>query len=701
MRKKLTVFISVLLVLAMFCACGQVSASAEGSGLLTATGKVLATELFVKTSETEIVEEKSVDEIPEETADKAAEDPEEEPAEDEAPAEETEETTKEAEKLDLSTLKNSIFTISEEGTYELSGKLEGQIVVDADKDAKVKLILDSVEISNKEAPAIYVNKAGKLIIETADNSKNIISSSGAEHTDLDAAIYADCKLTLKGDGILKVVSRIGHGILAKDDITVKSGSIAVEAAQDGFNGKKDIKIKGGSLTISAYDDGIHADNELNISDGEIVINESYEGLEGLAVIISGGSIDIVSSDDGINAAGGKDGSGTEFDDWTEADWEEYFKDWDNNSDFESYFDEDFDNWTDEDWYKFFGEMFGDGWDDISGYFDSFDDYSDYYDYGDFDGFYGFGNDPYTQPAPTAKPKKTAMITRDSMPKQNDSSQDDAEGNDYDFGEFPGSGFGGGRPEGMPPEGFGGGHGGPGGPGGFGRENPFAVTEGAKIVISGGEIKINALGDGIDSNGSLEISGGELYISGPTSPADSAVDYASDGIISGGTVIAAGSSGMAEGFGKSSTQASILYNFDSEYKAGSEIALNDEKGNVLISYKPENDFSSVVVSAPDLESAGTYYLTVDEDEYEIEMDGVVYSNGRFGMGGKSGDIHRPGDMKPPEDFEPDEDYSCENCPENGNCQADGKTSNDKPSNDKPEYPKPSSSPKPRKPGWRDT
>lgn len=63
------------------------------------------------------------------------------------------------------------------------------------------------------------------------------------------------------------------------------------------------------------------------------------------------------------------------------------------------------------------------------------------------------------------------------------------------------------------------------------------------------------GDGIDSNGDLNVSGGEIYVSGPTSDGDSALDYDGAATITGGAIVAAGYSGMAQNFGSDSTQGS--------------------------------------------------------------------------------------------------------------------------------------------------
>ena len=65
--------------------------------------------------------------------------------------------------------------------------------------------------------------------------------------------------------------------------------------------------------------------------------------------------------------------------------------------------------------------------------------------------------------------------------------------------------------------------------GFGGDQ-FASAEGAYICISGGIININAYGDGIDSNGSFEVSGGETYLSGPVNSGNGSLDYSTTAVI---------------------------------------------------------------------------------------------------------------------------------------------------------------------------
>lgn len=65
------------------------------------------------------------------------------------------------------------------------------------------------------------------------------------------------------------------------------------------------------------------------------------------------------------------------------------------------------------------------------------------------------------------------------------------------------------------------------------------------VIKGGKLTVDARGDGLDSNGSIEMSGGVVIVNGPTENMNGALDYDGSFLISGGTLVAAGSAGMAQ------------------------------------------------------------------------------------------------------------------------------------------------------------
>ena len=157
---------------------------------------------------------------------------------------------------------------------------------------------------------------------------------------------------------------------------------------------------------------------------------------------------------------------------------------------------------------------------------------------------------------------------------------------------------------------------------------------ANINISGGIIHVNAEGDGIDSNGYLTVSGGEVYVAGPSNGGNGALDYGIAASISGGVVVAAGQSGMAQNFGTDSTQCAMLVNLDRQQAAGTEIVLLDSNGTKLVAWTTEKDYNSVVISSPDIVDGGSYTVKMGDAETEVIMDGKIYGEG-FGFGGGFG------------------------------------------------------------------
>lgn len=194
---------------------------------------------------------------------------------------------------------------------------------------------------------------------------------------------------------------------------------------------------------------------------------------------------------------------------------------------------------------------------------------------------------------------------------------------------------------------------------------FGGNQDALIEINGGTIFVDAEGDGLDSNGSLVVNGGTIFVEGPISGGDGALDYEFSATINGGTVVATGSAEMAMGFDGGS-QCFFFYNLENTQKGDSDLVLTDAQGKELLSRTIGKQYSSVVISMPDMEEDGTYQIKAGEETAEIALDGTSYSNGRngFGQGGpgqrdfdrkefESGEFE-PGDFEPgdfnPEDFE---------------------------------------------------
>ena len=178
-----------------------------------------------------------------------------------------------------------------------------------------------------------------------------------------------------------------------------------------------------------------------------------------------------------------------------------------------------------------------------------------------------------------------------------------------------------------------------------------------IRISGGTLTIiNATGrdaDGLDSNGSIYIDGGDIRISLLGDGTNNAIDYGSESggecIVTGGTILAFGGSGMAEEFSENCTQCAVLYNIGSTVEAGTLFSLLDQEGEEIISYTPECSYSSVSFSLPEMTVGETYTVVCGENSSELTMDSTAVSAGTtagekiggnagghaFGMGGMGG------------------------------------------------------------------
>ena len=154
-----------------------------------------------------------------------------------------------------------------------------------------------------------------------------------------------------------------------------------------------------------------------------------------------------------------------------------------------------------------------------------------------------------------------------------------------------------------------------------------------IEISGGNIYVQAGGDGIDSNGSIAISGGYTVVCGPTQGDTSVLDYNSEGTITGGTFIGTGGAGMAESF--TSTSQGLIAISVGNQSAGSTVSLKDGSGNVIAETTPELGYAVVYISTEDMTQGGTYQLSAGTYSESITLSDLMYSTLSGGMGGSLG------------------------------------------------------------------
>lgn len=354
-NRKLMNKTAIILTLLLMCGCGNKTASADSSSSTTAA-----------TASEGTIDSQTISSSTEMNIDEMFTDRDKEIGYDESSSI-TIQLNGNSASCDLSGVQiaESTITIKEEGTYILSGSLNnGSVVVDADKTAKIQLVLNGVDIQCDTSAAIYVKQADKVFITLAKGTENKLSNANdfvaIDDNKIDAVIFSKDDLTLNGEGNLVIKAVYGHGVVSKDDLVITGGNYIIESKKhtlsgkdsvriangsfdftagtdgihaentedpllgfiyiadgnfkmevqsDGMDASANIQMDGGTYEIKAADDGIHSDMTSFIKDGTIKIIESYEGIEGQCVEIAGGTIDIVSSDDGINAAGGNDQSG--------------------------------------------------------------------------------------------------------------------------------------------------------------------------------------------------------------------------------------------------------------------------------------------------------------------------------------------------------------------------------------------------------
>lgn len=497
-------------------------------------------------------------------------------------------------------------TITEEGTYILSGSLtNGQIVVEAE-NAKVQLVLDNADISCETSAAIYVKDADKVFITTADGSTNTVCTSGEfeaiDDNNIDAAIFSKSDLTLNGAGSLEVTCPNGHGILSKDDLAITSGEYVVDAGKHALSGKDSVRIVGGIFDLTAGRDGIHSEN-------------TDEGEKGF-VYIENGSFTITSDGDGIDASYVVEIVDGSFDITAGGGYEngEVHKD--------------------NDMMGGFGNMGGQMPDGSTGEGNAPSGIK-------ADGALQIlGGDYNINSADDAFHTNSTLEIRDGNMEiatgDDGMHADDAlvisEGDINITESYEGiegltitidggnisivsSDDGLNAAGGADSSGF----------GGMGTDM-FASNDDIWIEINGGYLYILAGGDGVDSNGNLTINGGEVYIDGPSDGGNSAIDYGDNAAayINGGIAVAVGSSDMVEAFDDSSEQAVMSVSV-SAGSAGDEIKLLDGDGNELISFTAAKTYDAVIISTADLAHGETYTLVTGDNETTVEMTSSVYSD----------------------------------------------------------------------------
>lgn len=591
-------------------------------------------------------------------------------------------------------VENNKVTITEAGTYVLSGTLtDGCIDVSVSGKGTVRLILNGVNITSSTTAPFIVEDAKKVVVTLADGTTNTFTDStrvAADDEDYSAAVYSKADLTFNGNGTLNINAGYRNGIKSTDDLKIVSGTYNITSNEDGIVGKDLLAVKVGIFNITSGQDGMKSTYDKDDTKGNIIIDDgtfnitaSTDGIQSEHILrINGGEFNIKTgngyqaSTKSSNSQPGNMGGNTTT--TTQTQDEDSMKGLKAGTIIKvtggTYIIDSQDDsvHTNGNMYIDNGKytintgndafhadtqlVINGGTIDIQNSYEGIESLEIIINGGDInvtasdDGINASGG---SSDSTDTQQQGMSDNNRPGNMDNNDSNMNLGQqgvmmdGNRSDNGTMGGNGNNMGQLQGAPDEnqsgnGMMGGssdnmgqlQGMPdnnqsGNMGGFGNSDSNAT-----MTINGGNLFVNASGDGLDANGSIYINGGTVIICGPTSDGDTAIDFDSACEIKGGTVMAFGSSGMLETPTSAENGACIVTSFPS-VSAGTQYTLTDSTGKTILSYTPSKAYASAIVYSADISTGNTYTVNAGSISQSVTVNSAVTSNASSGAAGGMG------------------------------------------------------------------
>lgn len=205
-------------------------------------------------------------------------------------------------------ISGTTITLTEEATYLISGTLDdGILIIDADENAKLQLVLNGVDIHSQTMAPLYIRTADKVYITLAEGTTNTLSNGGTitsiDDNNIDATLFSKQDLTINGSGTLTITSPSGHGIVCKDDLVMTGGVVSIKSAAHGIDANGTLVISGGSTTIVGPTQGDTSILDYDIS--ATIIGGTFigTGAFGMAQTFSNASQGVISVSVGNQSAG--------------------------------------------------------------------------------------------------------------------------------------------------------------------------------------------------------------------------------------------------------------------------------------------------------------------------------------------------------------------------------------------------------------
>jgi hypothetical protein len=481
----------------------------------------------------------------------------------------------------------SSVTISNGGTYSFSGILtNGQIIVNSSDKNVVRLILNGVNITNATNAPVNIQSAEKTVIVLADNTQNYITDGtsyvfpNAADSEPNAAIFSKGDLSFYGNGSLTVKGNYNDAISSKDGLVIKSGTINVTSVDDGIRGKDYVVVRDGKITVNAKGDGLKSDNDEDTTRGYIYVAKGTlnitTGGDAITaetdVLISDGTFTITSGG-GSNYTVSSTLSAKGIKGLTNAIIDGGI------FTFSS---------ADDAMHSNKNLVINGGTFNISS--------------GD-DGIHSDAtlviNGGIINITKCYEGIESAVLTINDGTVHVTSSDDGINGAGGNDGSSMGN---------------------------------FVTTGNYYLYINGGYIYVNATGDGIDINGSIEMTNGTVIVNGPTSNNNGAIDYDKTFKLTGGFIVAAGSSGMAQAPGSTSSQYSVLLTLKSALAANTIIHIQSSDGTDILTFIPKKQYQSVALSSAKFVKGAAYDVYSGGSLTGTSTDGL-YNGGNYSGGTK--------------------------------------------------------------------
>lgn len=495
---------------------------------------------------------------------------------------------------------------SKDGLIIAGGSIDIQAIDDGIR-GKDYLVIRGGDIS------IIAGGDGLKSDNETDDTKGYVSvetgvlaiTSGADGIQAETdVLIADGQITLRSGGGTNRrvgVSTFGKGIVAGVSAIIDGGEHVINSCDDAIHCNGTLAINGGTLVLSSSDDSIHSDRAVEINGGDVEVTWCYEGIDSYTITVNAGSINIVSSDDGMVAGEDMTIAGGAIDissggDAIAAGTNVTILDGQISLSSGGGSNARIDAMVSAKAIKAADSIVIDGGNLAV---DSADDAIH------SDGCVTINGGTLALSAGDDGIRADTDLVINGGDIHIVKSYEGLESANADI--IINGGWirivssddginvaGGGDNMGM---------GGPGGWPGGGGATPAASGDYC-LYIHGGYLVIDAAGDGIDSNGSIVMTDGVVIVHGPTSNMDAAIDH-SLFTMTGGFLVAAGNSGMAQAPSTSSTQYSILLTFNTMLPARTLVHIQNGTGEDVLSFTPTKQYNSVAFSSQDLVRGSTY------------------------------------------------------------------------------------------------